>query len=566
MRKIKNTRWLSPVLSLTLSLLLLSPAHSQAQEAGDEIIERAMKDELERSMNELSYENYEKPFYISYRVQDIEVMSASASLGALVQTNQYPAKTNSVRVLVGDYDFNDESLDVASYHQSYSLGNISMPVENDYYGIRRALWTSTEGIYKSAAKIFAENRQYVKEQPISLKELPHRRFVKTPVVQLTIDGAASTVKKEQLEALVRDLSAAFKGEEAIHNSMVSVNTYKSTQYFLSSEGSKVRNSAQYTTLMAFAEIKTEKGEPVYEQIVHHAFLPEALPSKDELKKELAQMIDRLKMLKESPVFEESYYGPVLFLGESAGSVFSFSLFGQESLVASHDISTRNNYGYSGSHMEDKIGTRILDTKLTVKSLPRLKAYEGVELMGSFEVDAEGVVPPEELVLVEDGKLLALLNDRTATAENHQPNGHSSEYQQAGPGVIQVSAQNGQSHEALKAKLIALAKEEGLPYALMVKQLSNGNYMAANVYKVSLEDGSEALYRLGNITPISMKELRSVEGLSDQSLVYHSQMGRGRNSSYIVPDALLLGEVEIEGNRGPYLGKEILVENPVKKKE
>ena len=554
-----------------VQLLLLVPflhptvsfGQTSSTSPADSVIQKAMADELERSIKELSYEDYAKPFFISYRIKDINSISVSATLGALIHSGEYPLRNKSVRVMVGDYSFNDESLDVASANGSESLSDISIPIENDYYGIRRSLWVTTDAVYKSAAKAFRENEQYVKQQSIPLEELPHRRFVKTPVVQLNIEGEPSSVNKKALEDRVKELSALFRSEADIQNSIVNISTFSNTNYFLNSEGTKVRFPERLTSMQVFAEIKTDQGESVYDQIIHYSFTPESLPSQDSLKKEIHEMIARLKALKNTQVFEDSYTGPVLFVGESVGSVFALGLFGYEGLVASNDISVRTAYQSTGFNLDDKIGRKILADGISVKSLPTLKTFNGLELPGTYQIDAEGVVPPSQLTLVKDGTLVALLSDRTASGEKHVSNGHSVDYQLVAPGVIEVSSDIVMPYSSLKKKLIDLAKEEGLPYALIIKRIPYGNYMAVNVYQVSLDDGTEKLLRLGQVKPLSMRALKRIKGASDRQIVFNTQSAGAKVSSFIVPDALLVEEVEVEGSKGPYLGNKMIVENPIK---
>src|SRR5688572_3228879 len=77
----------------------------------DHIILKAMRDEIDRSMTEMTYEGHEKPFYISYGINDSRAFSVYSSLGSLIRSAAYQNRQKSVRILVGDYEFNDESLD-----------------------------------------------------------------------------------------------------------------------------------------------------------------------------------------------------------------------------------------------------------------------------------------------------------------------------------------------------------------------------------------------------------------------------------------------------------------------
>ena len=528
-------------------------------------IEKAMEDELQRSMEELTYKDYEKPFFISYTINDSRAVSISASLGALLYSNYFPVRNKSVRVMVGDYDFNDESLDASYYNDASGMSEISIPIENDYFGIRRSLWVTTDAVYKSAAKLFQENKQYLKEKDITLETLPHRRFAKAPIVKLAIEKELEEPDVEQLENLVKEISSLFTTEPAIHHSMVTLSYVNSTNYFISSEGTRVKYPYSIANIQVYAEIRTEDGESIYDQISHFSFTPTTLPTKAKLKADVEAMVASLKTLKNTKVFKDSYLGPVLFIGDAVGSVFSSSLFGFDGLITSNDISIRDNYQYNGQFLDDKIGKRILADGLNVQSMPKIKYFNEIPLPGSFEVDSEGVIPQDTLNLVKDGVLVALLNSRTTTTDTHIINGHSNESQGMDPGVIKVSYNNTSSVAELKQKLIDTAKDYGLPYAIMVKKIPYNNYMAVNIYKVNLENGKEELLRLAQVNPLTIRSLRRIQGSGNEHIVFNSQ-GYNGVTSYIVPNGLLVDEVEVEGSSAPFLGNKNLVDNPLKIQE
>src|SRR5690606_12828495 len=98
-----------------------------------------------------------------------------------------------------------------------------------------------------------------------------------------------------------------------------------------------------------------------------------------------------------------------------------------------------------------------------------------------------------------------------------------------------------------------------------KRIPYGNYMGVNVYKVSLEDGSEELLRLAQLKPLNIKSLRRILGGTNSEFVFNNQSG-GSITSFIVPEGLLVDEVEVEGSSAPYLGRKVLVENPVGQKD
>src|SRR5688500_17283590 len=96
-----------------LLIVLLSPAGqlgAQPKPENDFIL-RAMKDELTRSVTELKLPGQGKPFFIMYGISNQRSYSISGTLGAIIQSDEEPYREKTtVRILVGDYEFNDESL------------------------------------------------------------------------------------------------------------------------------------------------------------------------------------------------------------------------------------------------------------------------------------------------------------------------------------------------------------------------------------------------------------------------------------------------------------------------
>ena len=96
----------------TILLVIILPSGISAQQQNDDVILRAMQDEMDRNMKELRLPNHDKPFFIMYNIQDQKTYDITATLGSIVQSSERPARFKSnTRILVGDYSFNDESLE-----------------------------------------------------------------------------------------------------------------------------------------------------------------------------------------------------------------------------------------------------------------------------------------------------------------------------------------------------------------------------------------------------------------------------------------------------------------------
>jgi hypothetical protein len=111
-------------------LMLCVFAAARPARAQDDVVTKAMHDELNRSMKQLQLENLEKPYFISYRVVDSDGTKVSASFGALDSSSQGRSRTFHVEVRVGSYkldntNFASMSFDMGSMMQVF--GGSSQP-------------------------------------------------------------------------------------------------------------------------------------------------------------------------------------------------------------------------------------------------------------------------------------------------------------------------------------------------------------------------------------------------------------------------------------------------------
>jgi PmbA/TldA metallopeptidase C-terminal domain len=538
---------------------MLLPIKSGAQD-NDHVILRAMKDEMKRSMTEIRYEGHDKPFFISYGITDVKSFSAYATLGAIVQSGQVNNRGKSVRVLVGNYEFNDESLDNNLFSDP-AANEIQLPLDDDYLGIRRALWTTTDVVFKGAAQKYKKHQGTLKEQNKMLKDVPHRTFAQVPIMQSIKPLPTYLLDKRKWIYYCKEVSAVFEKYPEIESSDVAMNVSYGSHYFVSSEGTVVVAPYHVAVIQCRARIKTEKGEPVFDNIIHYAKTPEEFPSLEQLVAQSKELAEKLMYLKKANVLEEEYSGPVLFLGSSVAQIFATPLFSfRESLVSSNAIVNSAEFRPDAvTSLDSRLGKIIIDHTLTIKAKPTLKKFREKILLGSYEVDDEGVVPKDELILVEHGVLKNLLNDRSLTKEGQTANGHST-----GPAVIEITSNKTTPIRALKDALIAQAKMQGLDFAIIVKENAGFSEGMAEIWKVNLETGKEELMRSAQLTSVSLKNLRRITGLAQEQHAYTIQTSDGNLASFIVPEAILLDDIDIRPFSLPYLeNEEIYVQSPLK---
>jgi hypothetical protein len=547
------------IIKLVGSLLFAVVSSSLLAQKEDNVILRAMKDELKRSMEEIKYDNHDRPFFISYGITDSKNLSVYATLGALVQSNEYENRDKSVRVLVGNYEFNDESLDNNLYSEG-TANEIQLPLDDDYFGIRRALWTTTDVVYKGAAQKYKKHQATLKEQSKNLGDLPHRVFAKVPVIQSIKPTKLTGTSLIALNDYCRQASSVFRDFPDLESSDVLVNFSYGTKYFVNSEGTVVVEPYSIGIVQCRAQGKTKNGEPIYETVEYYAKAPNEFPSMEKLKADAKALAEKLHSLRSANVLDEEYSGPVLFLGPSVAQAFATTLFSQrESLIASNAILSQNDYRPAAvAALDARLGKAVIANSLTIKATPTLKSFKGKTLIGSYDVDDEGVVPPGNLVLVEKGILKALLNDRSLSSLSQAANGHST-----GPAVIQVNSDKTLSIDALKNALISAAKTDGQDFALIVRTNASFGEAMSEVWKVNLETGEEEVLRSSQVGELSLRNMRRIVGVASDQEAYTIQVG-GTLASFIVPLGLILDDIEIAPIKLPYLEEQdAYVKNPLK---
>jgi predicted Zn-dependent protease len=547
-------------------IVLLTVASQVLPAQNKDVVLQAMKDELQRNAKELSLPNFEKPFFIMYGLVDQNTMMVSATLGSILNSQEtHNRYKTSTRVLVGNYEFNDESFEDNLFSPANAL-EISLPLDDDYWGIRRSFWATTDNVYRSAARHFEKHKQTLKETGKPLSELPHRWFGQVPAQQMVQTQPRSVYKCQEWEAKAKELSALFKSNLSISNSIVLITYQEGHKYLVNTEGLEVKLPFGAAAINIYAQAKDENGKFSFDQLSYMAKSLDKLPPIEQLKSDVVQLMARIEEEKKLASLEEEYNGPVLLEGMAVAQTLSTTLLrGNESIFASDNIAKLKGFQFDNDSNtpNSKIGKPIINPNMSVKVKPTLAHYNGVDLLGSFLVDSEGVKPPDELKVIENGILKNLLNNRTLTSTAQTANGFTD-----GPGVIEVQVSLKDSEKSLKEKLLARAKKEGLAFALILRSGSNRMGMI-RAYKVDVATGKEQFVKNVNLREVGLKTWKRLVSASASNQAYNLgsagfEREAGTNfTSWIVPSAILLEEAEVQPLNMPTLKEEEFITSPIK---
>jgi predicted Zn-dependent protease len=256
-----------------------------------------------------------------------------------------------------------------------------------------------------------------------------------------------------------------------------------------------------------------------------------------------RMIDDLKSLealRNAPVVAaEDYHGPVLFSGDAASDVMN-RLFLPNVEADRPELGTtaRTTGAYTSSYK-----ARVLPEFMDVTDDPLQKKFAGKALLGSYEVDDEGV-PAQAVNVVENGKLDNFLVGREPIKDFPESNGHG----RAGPvqgahpraGVIIFKPNNPVPAADLNKRLLAMAKEQGRDvYAV---ETLGGELLPRLLYRVHA-DGTRELVRGATFDELDTRSLRSeIVAAGDDPYVANSM---GAVPQTTIAPSMLFGDIGVK---------------------
>ena len=526
------------ILAVFLLFLLVAPVSAQSD--SDKVVFKAMQDEIERNKEEIVLPNMQRPFFLSYALGYYRQFEIVGVLGGVV--NSYVSNGNTtggVQLMLGDYNHTSDAMYVGQYAEA------SIPEEMDYLGVRRGFWLATDVMYKFALQSASAKDAYLKANPQSAEEAQLADLEKVePIVKIVEPKEPYTIDRSKLEEIVKELSVIFKNYKEIYNTRVVVSGIDMELYRQTTDGVSVKQPSRFVNLFAQGTVTTPEGEKITDTYSVLVKTPEDLPSIEELKKNVTKFAENLVKLKDAPKVEEYYSGPVLFEDGAASSIFTRNLLNKQGLFAYRK--PNSDRVQQVKTLDDRMGKKIIDSRLTVKNYSTLDKYNGVSLIGAYEIDAEGVVPEREMTLVEHGILRGMLNGCVPTSKAPHSTG-SSRFVYSGiayvtaPGTIHIQVDKGIKPEKMKKALIKAAKEEGLDYAYIVRRISG---IGSLLYRVNVKDGSETLTRTADISAITLPKIKRVLEISNKENVSNYILNNDVLSSLIYPSAILIEDVEI----------------------
>lgn len=496
-----------------------------------------MLEELDRSKTELQLKGFEKPFFIQYRVEDVDNFETKAEFGATEGSMRTHQRVARITVRVGDYKTDSSG---ARGDGALELSAL----DDDPIAVRSALWSATDQAYKAALSAYAQKQaelkqvqtppqadDFSKEKPVVMLESPSK---------LKIDEAAWAERVAKDSGLYRTDASVKAAQRDVQYSVTTFHGRVTNTWLVNSEGTIVRKSEGGYQEVFGVGTQAADGMRLDRSYASTGVELKELDAPETFQKHAVTLIASLADLRNAPLVEEEYHGPVLLSADAGADVMRTIMAGGVTATRPRlGTEARTNGPFASSYH-----ARVLPDFMDVVDDPELKSFEGHELLGAYDVDDEGV-PAQSVKLVTGGRFENYLVGREPVRDFPQSNGHA-RAAVTGPArpsisVLKVTAQNGIADEELNRKLLDMAKDRGLKSTYYVATLG-GDLTPRLIYRVTL-DGKRELMRGAVLEDLDQRALRSGVEAAGKDLWIGNYLGEVPVT--VLAPALLLSDVTIK---------------------
>jgi predicted Zn-dependent protease len=520
---------------------------TKASATADPIL-AVMQSELNRAKTDLSKSD-PAPYFLSYTVNDQDVIVIAASYGGLLSDSVVRRRTADVVMRVGTPELDN------THGQSRSSGMTSgtLPLDDDTDATARLLWELTDRGYKRASPAYlnvktntAVRAEEEDKSPDFSKEVP-KVHVGEKLTQPPFDKAA-------WDGEIRRISAGFSKYPNVYYSTVVLQVTVANSRMVTSDGSSLATPGASARLVMEAQTRADDGMDLLRVETFQAPTAAGLPKEAELMAKIEKMATDLEALRKAPV-AEPYDGPAMLSGRAA-AVFFHEVLGHR--LEGH----RQKDEDEGQTFTKKVGQEILPTFLSVTDDPALKELDGVKLSGTYEYDNEGV-PAQRVEVIKNGVLESFLMSRMPIKGFDVSNGHGRNQPGLMPtgrqGNLIVSSTQTIPESEMKEKLRAEAKQQGKPYGLYFDDIQGGFTLTSRslpqsfqvlpviVYKVYADGRPDELVRGVDIVGTPLAALTRIVTTGDKQHVFNGVCGAESGSVPVsaAAPAMLFSEMEVQ---------------------
>ncbi|MGB6461102.1 MAG: metallopeptidase TldD-related protein [Candidatus Acidiferrum sp.] len=572
---------------------------SRAQSSNDnDHTLQAMRDEMARSKTRLELQipgtpQPQRPYYVEYRLLDLDVREIVAEFGALVSSTRTRNRFMDVEARIGDYKLDSSNFISDDGFRGFIGPTGSVGIDRDYNSLRQDLWIATDQAFKEAVDTYSRKQAYLSSlaRPSDIDD-----FSKVAPVQLIEPLVTPDWGNRNWEQEARETSATLRAFPQIYESRVTYYLVYATEYLLTSEGTEIRMNHSYAAIESGMNTLADDGMQVNHMYAAYAPAPAQLPDVATVRKALNVTGSELMAMRAAAPAQD-YTGPVLFEARAAApllaQVLTPDINGARPPVSFTPVMEQLLTGLGGrSDWVGRMGARVLPTSVSLIDDPSAKDFHGTPLLGGYAIDDEGV-RAQKVTIVDSGVVKELLMSRRPGPDSDESNGHgrSAFLNDAKPTMSNLffNSTETSSPADLKKKFLDDCRSEKLQYCIVVREMDNpsisllhqddfsellasfaggagtGDRLPLVVYKVYPDDGHEEMIRGSRIIGLNSRMLRNLGGIGNDDYVYNYMQSQisgfagtalgafgsaqsGLPASVVAP-SLLFEDLEVRGARG-----------------
>lgn len=426
----------------------------------------AMKNEMKRTMDGLANQST-PPYFLSYAVTETKTIRMNAVFGNVKSSEQTLSRILDIDIRVGNHELdNTHTIRGSRFEFGGGGRGIELPMNNDEKALRSVIWNATDKLYKKAVERYGKvltNRAVKVKEEDSSADFSRQQPIESiaPDQSLIIDSLQWLKKIKQLSALFAVDPKIYTGEVYFQADII-------TKYFVSSEGTVIRQSEPNVRMFASASTKADDGMTLPLFSSYFAFQPENLPTEEIIAQDIRRMIQTLGQLRVAPL-AETYSGPAILSGAASG-VFFHEIFGHR--VEGHRQKDPN----SSQTFKSFLNKKILPDFIDVVFDPGLKTLNGQDIVGCYTYDDEGV-KAEKVIAVEKGIFKNFLMSRSPIESFPVSNGHGRRQAGLRPVARQsnllVLASQSVAFDSLRTLLRNECKAQNKEFGLYFVEISGG---------------------------------------------------------------------------------------------
>jgi predicted Zn-dependent protease len=533
-------------------LPLALPVAAAAQQQATPIVLDAMTTELNRAFTSLGKQGDDKqlpPYFLSYSVSDASVAMIGAQFGALVNSSEAHVRVADVQVRIGEPKLDNTH----GNHRGSAVHSTNLPLTDDREALARSLWQATNSGYGTALenylKVKTEAEVRAKEEDTSPDFSQE-----TPQVHLGTQAPPVKIDRAAWERRVTALSRVFRDYPDVYQNVVMLSVQNETDYYASSEGSRVIIPHRQARVVVFAVTRAEDGMDLFRAKTFEAETAEGLPAQAEMEAAIGELGKSLEALRKAPV-TEPFDGPAILSGRAA-AVFFHEVLG-------HRLEGQRQRGDDeGQTFTKEVGHEVLPTFLSVTDDPTQTRFGDTWLSGNYEYDDEGQ-KARPVNLIQDGVLKTFLMSRLPIANFSASNGHGRAQTNHVPtgrqGNLIVTSTKTESEAKLRKQLIEEAKKQGKQYGLYFEDISSGFAVTQRrspqafeviplvVWRVYVDGRPDELVRGVSIVGTPLAAMKSIVATGDKSEVFNGECGAESGTIPVsaVAPAILMSTIETQ---------------------